>query len=71
MEGLIALTKGKVRHTDLPKFFWRQLQCDITMLARAVGKSEDDACLLLHLVLKHIVLNNPPKGRPILGYERC
>ena len=62
VEGLIALTKNQVRHTDLPRFFWEHLQCDVTVLARAVGKSGDDACLLLHLVLKQVALSNPPQG---------
>ena len=35
-------------------FFWQHLEHDIHMLSIALGKSKDDACLLMHLVLKNI-----------------
>lgn len=39
---------------DLPKFFWNHLEKDVKILEKALGKNEDDVCLLLHLVLKKI-----------------
>ena len=59
--GLVDLTKDKVQPNDLPAFFWKHLQCDVDVLAKAVGRSMDDACLLLHLVLKQISTKNPPQ----------
>ena len=64
--GLVELTKGRVKPADLPKFFWKHLQCDADVLAKAVGRSRDDACLLLHLVLKQISTKNPPQCKPTL-----
>ena len=55
IEGLLDLTKGKVRPADLPFFFWQHLQCDIDILSRAIGKSKDESCLILHMILKDIV----------------
>ena len=64
--GLVDLTKDRVKPADLPKFFWKHLQCDVDVLAKAVGRSRDDACLLLHLVLKQISTKNPPQCKPVL-----
>ena len=55
------MTKDKVKPNDLPVFFWKHLQCDVDVLAKAVGRSKDDACLLLHLVLREISRNTPPQ----------
>ena len=35
-------------------FFWQHLEHDIHMLSTAIGRSKDDVCLLLHLILKNI-----------------
>ena len=59
--GLADLTKDRVKPADLPEFFWKHLQCDVDVLAKAVGRSKDDACLLLHLVLQRIATQNPPQ----------
>lgn len=48
------LIKTAVRPAELSLFFWRHLEHDIDMLRAAIGKSKDDACLLLHLILKII-----------------
>ena len=61
--GLVGLTKDKVKPKDLPVFFWKHLQCDVNVLAKTVGKSRDDACLLLHLVLREILRKTPPQRK--------
>ena len=63
MEGLIQLTHAAVRPSDMAGFFWRHLEHDITMLGRAVGRSEDDVCLLLHLILKNMALKTPASSQ--------
>ena len=40
-------------------FFWLHLKHDINLLSRATGKSKDEACLLLHLVLRDVAMKNP------------
>ena len=44
----------------MPQFFWDHLKTDINLISRVTGKSKDEACLLLHLILKNIVTRNPP-----------
>ena len=59
MEGLNQLTHAAVRPPDMAGFFWRHLEHDITILGQAVGKSDDDVCLLLHLILKNMAMKTP------------
>ena len=63
MEGLIQLTHAAVRPPDMTDFFWRHLEHDITILGQAVGKSEDDVCLLLHLILKNMATKTPASSQ--------
>ena len=60
IEGLVQLVKVGVRPQELPEFFWRHLERDIELLGRAIGKSMDDSAITLHLVLKEILLRDPP-----------
>ena len=59
MQGLLDLTHSKLRPTELAGFFWRHLEHDIGILGKAVGKSEDDVCLLLHLILRKLATKTP------------
>ena len=58
IEGLLDLIKEQVRPADMPMFFWEHLVHDIHMLSTAIGKSRDDSCLLMHLILKNIASQN-------------
>ena len=60
MEGLIQLVKVGVRPQELPEFFWHHLERDLELLGRAIGKSMDESAITLHLVLREILLNDPP-----------
>lgn len=55
---MLDLIKAQVRPPEMSMFFWQHLQHDIHMLSIALGKSKDDACLLMHLVLKNIATFN-------------
>ena len=68
MEGLINLTHSNVKPLDMADFFWRHLEHDIRMLGQALGRNEDDVCLLLHLVLKNIALETPSCCQYIARY---
>ena len=59
LQGLINLTHGTVEQVELAQFFWRHLEHDIAILGKAVGKSEDDVCMLLHLILKNMATKAP------------
>ena len=54
------LVKTRVFPRDMPQFFWNHLKKDISLIGQATGKSKDEACLILHLVLKNIVTRNQP-----------
>ena len=58
-EGLLDLITSHVRPKQMPMFFWQHLEHDINLLSRATGKSKDEACLLLHLVLRDVAVKNP------------
>ena len=44
----------------MPKFFWDHLEHDINLLSRSTGKSKDETCLVLHMVLIEIASKDPP-----------
>ena len=60
MEGLIQLVKVDIRARDLPEFFWHHLERDMELLGKATGKSVDDSAIIVHLVLREILLRDPP-----------
>ena len=47
----------------MPKFFWDHLEQDINLLSWTTGKSKDEACLILHMVLIEIATKDPPSCR--------
>ena len=69
MEGLIQLTRAALRPPDMAGFFWRHLEHDITILGQAVGKSKDDVCLLLHLILKNMATKTPASSQLVVFYS--
>lgn len=62
IKDLIQLTHETVKHSNMPMFFWNHLEKDIKTLEKALGKNEDDVCLLLHLVLKKIAFLETTDG---------
>ena len=58
IQGLLNIIKTDVKPREVSSFFWEHLQHDINMLSTAMGKSKDDACLLVHLILKQISSKN-------------
>ena len=44
----------------MPKFFWDHLEQDINLLSQSTGKSKDETCLFLHIVLIEIATKDPP-----------
>ena len=44
--------------SDVAEFLWRHLQRDLDVLARALGRSVDDAALTVHLVLHRMISHN-------------
>ena len=62
-EGLLDMVKVEdLRPSEIPEFFWRHLETDVKDLAQAIGKNEDEAAIVLHLILKQILTLDPPKG---------
>ena len=60
MEGLVQLVKVGVHPQGLPEFFWRHLERDMELLGSAIGKSMDESAIIVHLVLREILLKDPP-----------
>ena len=59
---LVNIVKCRVPPDCLPEFFWMHLEKDIEQLSIIIGRSKDEAAVLIHLILKRILLENPPKG---------
>ena len=59
---LARIVKPSVQPQFLPEFFWKHLEHDIKQLSVTTGRSEDDAALLIHIVLKEILTKDPPTG---------
>jgi len=63
-EGLLRMVKVEgINPNELPEFFWDHLQQDIKILAKAVGKNEEEAAIVLHLVLQQILTREPRKSK--------
>ena len=63
MNDLFDLIKTPVAPNNVSLFFWQHLSYDIKMLSASLGKSEDDACLIMHILLKNIATLNPRGGK--------
>lgn len=57
---IVQLVKPHVPVPGLPEFFWRHLDKDIELLGRAVGKGYEEAAMIIHLVLREILVKDPP-----------
>ena len=51
-----ALVKPKVDPQALPEFFWMHLKKDIEQLSRVTGRGIEEACMIVHLVLRNILI---------------
>ena len=51
----------------LAQFFWEHLQRDVDVLSKSLDLSKDDAILVVHILLRHIVqLQHFPGSSAIL-----
>ena len=63
-KGLLGMVKVEgIDRNELPEFFWGHLEQDIKILAQAIGKNEEEAAIVLHLVLQQILTCEPPKSK--------
>ena len=58
---LSSITHPFVKPGDLPQFFWEHLKQDLNLLSKVIGRSVDDAALLIHLILQRMY--NPAQYR--------
>ena len=70
-EGLLELVKPRLPSPQLPEFFWCHLEKDLQLLGRATGKSVDEAAIILHLVIRGILTQEPPGGTSALFLSSC
>ena len=61
VEAIAGLVKPQVT-TNLQEFFWAHLEKDIELLSRDTGRGLDEAVMIVHLVLRHILTTDPPIG---------
>lgn len=43
---------------EVETFIWRHIVADLSIICQSLGKSTDDALLLLHSILQHIMLTD-------------
>ena len=51
--------KDQVLPRDLPEFFWLHLEKDLECLCKSTGRGMDECAIIMHLVLKRILQNDP------------
>ena len=66
---IVQLVKPHVPVQGLPEFFWRHLDKDIELLGRAVGKGYEEAAMIVHLVLREILVKDPPGSEFVVNFE--
>ena len=60
---LVALVMSGLQGAKkLPDFFWGHLEKDVQLLARAIGKNQEDAATVVHLVLQNMVTSKSEQG---------
>ena len=47
-----SITHPVVKPEELPQFLWQHLTRDLDLLSKVIGRSVDDAALLIHLILQ-------------------
>ena len=60
---IVQLVKPHVPVQGLSEFFWRHLDKDIELLGRAAGKGYEEAAMIVHLVLREILVKDPPGSK--------
>ena len=63
--GLVQLIKPALNVQDIPAFLLRHLEKDVTLLGKALGRSVDEAVLVIHLVLHDILVKDVPRCQPL------
>lgn len=62
LEAIAGLVVLPVPPQQLPEFFWAHLEKDFELLGRDTGRGLDETVMIVHLVLRQILLTNPPTG---------
>ena len=62
IEAISSLVIPYVPPQQLPEFFWAHLEKDLELLGQDTGKGLDEIAMIMHLVLRQIVVTNPPLG---------
>lgn len=58
----MSVVTPPVESKKIVNFFWHHLERDFEILCKAIGKSFDEAALLVHIVLQQILKVNPDIG---------
>lgn len=52
----VIVKTEELQSNELPEFFFLHLMKDIEILSKAIGRNDDEATIVIHLVLKQILL---------------
>ena len=63
--NLVQLIKPALRDHEIAEFLWKHLEKDVTLLGKALGRSVDEAVLVIHLVLRNILVKDLPTSQQI------
>lgn len=55
----VIVKTEELESAELSEFFFLHLMKDIEILAKAIHRNEDEAAIVIHLVLKEILLSDP------------
>lgn len=50
---------------NIPELCLQQLECDLLLLSKVIGRSIDEAVLTVHIILQNILQKSPPPGAVI------
>ena len=54
LHSVAGLVKPPVAAEHLPQFLWDHILKDLELLAASLGRSQDDALILIHVILDHM-----------------
>ena len=61
MKELVKIEKFE--NGEVSQFFHCHLEKDVQVLAKAIGRNEDEAAIVIHLVLRQVLMSEPQTSK--------
>lgn len=58
LQAVTGLINAQIAADQVPQFLVEHLMLDLDILRQAIGKSHDDASVLLHIIFNHMMSLN-------------